>query len=46
MLIASPKKKTDNNITTCHIEQISQNKYLGFFIDELIKWDTYECCAA
>ena len=39
MIIASPKKKTNISITTCHIEQKSQIKYLGVFIDEHLKWD-------
>ena len=40
MIIASPKKKTNISITTCCIEQKSQIKYLGVFIDEHLKWDT------
>ena len=39
MIIASPKKRTNISITTCHIEQKSQIKYLGVFIDEHLKWD-------
>jgi len=39
MIIASPKKKSNISITTCCIEQKSQIKYLGVFIDELLKWD-------
>ena len=39
MIIASPKKKTNISITTCCIEQKSQIKYLGVFIDEHLKWD-------
>ena len=38
MIIASPKKKTNISITTC-IEQKSQIKCLGVFIDEHLKWD-------
>ena len=30
MLITSAKKKTNISITTCHTEQKSQIKYLGF----------------
>ena len=37
MIIASPKKKTNISITTCHTEQKSQIKYLGVFIDEHLK---------
>ena len=40
MIIASPKTKTNISITTCHIEQKSQIKYLGVFIDEHLNWDT------
>ena len=39
MIIASPKKKTNIRITVCNIEQKSQIKYLGVFIDEHLKWD-------
>ena len=39
MIIASLKKKTKISTTTCHIEQKSQIKYLGVFIDEHLKWD-------
>ena len=39
MIIATPKKKTNISITTCCIEQKSQIKYLGVFIDEHLKWD-------
>ena len=38
-LITSPKKKTNIRITACNIEQKSQIKYLGVFIDEHLKWD-------
>ena len=37
MIIASLKKKTKISTTTCHIEQKSQIKYLGVFIDEHLK---------
>ena len=39
MIITSPKKKTKIRITACNIEQKSQIKYLGVFIDEHLKWD-------
>ena len=39
MIITSPKKKTYITITACNIEQKSQIKYLGVFIDEHLKWD-------
>ena len=39
MIITSPKKKTNIRITVCSIEQKSQIKYLGVFIDEHLKWD-------
>ena len=39
MIITSPKKKTNISITACTIEQKSQIKYLGVFIDEHLKWD-------
>jgi len=39
MIIASPKKKSNISITTCCIEQKSQIKYLGVFIDEHLKWN-------
>ena len=39
MIITSPKKKTKIRITVCNIEQNSQIKYLGVFIDEHLKWD-------
>ena len=39
MMITSPKKKTNIRITACNIEQKSQIKYLGVFIDEHLKWD-------
>ena len=39
MIITSPKKKTNIRITACNIEQKSQIKYLGVFIDEHLKWD-------
>ena len=39
MIITSPKKKTNIKITVCSIEQKSQIKYLGVFIDEHLKWD-------
>ena len=39
MIITSPKKKVSIRITTCNIEQKSQIKYLGVFIDEHLKWD-------
>ena len=41
MIITSPKKKTNIRITVCNIniEQKSQIKYLGVFIDEHLKWD-------
>ena len=32
-------KKTNIRITACNIEQKSQIKYLGVFIDEHLKWD-------
>ena len=39
MIITSPKKKTSIRITVCNIEQKSQIKYLGVFIDKHVKWD-------
>ena len=39
MIITTPKKKTNIRITACNIEQNSQIKYLGVFIDEHLKWD-------
>ena len=40
MIITSHKKKTNVRITVCnHMEQKSQIKYLGVFIDEHLKWD-------
>jgi len=39
MIITLPKKKTNIRITACNIEQKSQIKYLGVFIDEHLKWD-------
>ena len=39
MIITSPKKKTNIRITACYIEQKSQIKYWGVFIDEHLKWD-------
>ena len=39
MIISSPKKKTNIRITVCSIEQKSEIKYLGVFIDEHLKWD-------
>ena len=39
MIITTPKKKVNIRITTCNIEQKSQIKYLGVFIDEHLKWD-------
>ena len=39
MIITSPKKKTNIRIKVCNIEQKSQIKYLGFCIDEYLKWD-------
>ena len=39
MIITSPKEKTNIRITACNIEQKSQIKYLGVFIDEHLKWD-------
>ena len=39
MIITSPKKKTYITITAWNIEQKSQIKYLGVFIDEHLKWD-------
>ena len=41
MIITSPKKKTNIRITACNIEQKSQIKYLGVFIDEHLKWDAH-----
>ena len=37
MIIISLKKKTNIRITACNIEQKSQIKYLGVFIDEHLK---------
>ena len=37
MIITSPKKKTYITITAWNIEQKSQIKYLGVFIDEHLK---------
>ena len=39
IIIASSKKKTNISTTTCHIQQKSQIKCLGVFIDEHLKWD-------
>ena len=39
ILITSLEKKTNIRITVCSIEQKSQIKYLGVFIDEHLKWD-------
>ena len=39
MIITSPKKKTNIRITACNIDQKSQIKYLGVFIDEHLKLD-------
>ena len=39
MIITSPKKKTNIRITACNIEQKSQIKCLGVFINEHLKWD-------
>ena len=39
MIITSPKKKTYITMTAWNIEQKSQIKYLGVFIDEHLKWD-------
>ena len=39
MIITSPKRKTNIRITACNIEQNSQIKSLGVFIDEHLKWD-------
>ena len=39
MIITTPKKKTNIRITACNVEQKSQIKYLGVFIDEHLKWD-------
>ena len=39
MIITSPKTKTNIRITVCNIEQKSQIKYLGVFIDKHLKWD-------
>ena len=39
MIITSQNKKTNISITTCCLEQNSQIKYLGVFIDEHLKWD-------
>ena len=44
MIITSPNKKTNIRITTCNIEQKSQMKYLGVFIDEHLKWDAQLNC--
>lgn len=39
MIVSSPKKQANINITTCNIEQKSYIKYLGVYIDEHLKWD-------
>ena len=39
MLITSPRKKVDVPVTACDIEQKSQIKYFGVFIDVCLKWD-------
>ena len=39
MIITTPRKKTNIKITTCNIEQKSQIKYLGVYIDEHLQWD-------
>ena len=37
MIITSLKKKTNIRIAACNVEQKSQIKYLGVFIDEHLK---------
>ena len=39
IITTTPKKKVNIRITTCNIEQKSQIKYLGVFIDKHLKWD-------
>ena len=41
MIIASPRKKVSINVTACDIQQRSDIKYLGVFIDDTLKWDTH-----
>ena len=44
MLITSPRKKVDVQVSACDIEQKSQIKYLGVFIDDCLKWDAQLQC--
>ena len=37
MLITSPRKKVDVQVSACDIEKKSQIKYLGVFIDDIFK---------
>ena len=39
MLITSPRKKVNVRVSVCDIEQKSQIKYLGVFIDDCLRWD-------
>ena len=39
MIITSSKKKTNIRIIVCNIEQKSQIKYSGVFIDKHLKWN-------
>ena len=41
MIIASPREKVSINVTACDIQQRSDIKYLGVFIDDTLKWDTH-----
>ena len=38
MIVTTPRKKVNINITVCNIQRKSQIKYLGVFIDEHLQW--------
>ena len=38
MIVATPRKKVNINITVCNIQRKSQLKYLGVFIDDHLQW--------
>ena len=40
MLITLPRKKVDVRVSACDIEQKSQIKYMGVFIDDCLRRDT------
>ena len=37
LIIAPPRKKVSINVTACDIQQTSDIKYLGIFIDDTLK---------